>query len=107
MWRGVERFGWITLLLVAICLSLTACSMQQQDLRDDLAVNTTDPFDDPFFTQPPAWDDSVLEQSEILAEQSEEPEKPQTFLEKSEGIVMSTLIVGASLAKMALPFMGF
>jgi hypothetical protein len=81
--------------------------MQQQDLRDDLAVNDSDPFNDPFFTQPPTWDGSVLQQSEVLAEKPEEPEKPKTLLEQGEGLVVSTLIVGASLAKMALPFIGF
>lgn len=104
---GMANYRWLNCLLLVGLLCSVACSTQQSKPQDDLAVNTTDPFDDPFFTQPPAWDDSVLEQSEILAEESEEPEKPKSFIEKSEGVVVSTLIVGASLAKMALPFIGF
>ena len=93
-------------LLIILCLSVAACSTQQTQPKDDIAVNAADPFDDPFFTQSPAWDDTVLQQSEVLTEKEEEPRKPKTFLEQSEGVVLSTLIVGFSFAQMALPFMG-
>ena len=106
MWCGILRGHGIRLLLIACVLCLAACSTQRQDQQDEMAVNAADPFNDPFFTQPPAWDDSVLQQSEVLAEKPEEPEQPKTFVEKSEGFIFSTLIVGATLAKMALPFMG-
>lgn len=108
MWRGRLGGPWLRLLLVASMLCLTACSAQRQDQQDEMAVNTDDPFTDPFFTQPPAWDDSVLQQSEVLTANPEEPEQPKTFAEKSEGVIVSTLIVGASLAKIVLlPFIGF
>ena len=94
------------ILLIVICLSLAACSTQHAQPKDEMAINTDDPFNDPFFTQSPVWDDSVLQQSEVLTEKEEEPKKPKTLLEQSEGIMLSTLIVGASVAKIALPFMG-
>jgi hypothetical protein len=105
-WEVVRR-QWFSLLLITLIISISACSTQQHQTQDEIAVNSADPFADPFFTQPPAWDDSVLQQSEVLADKPDEPEKPKTMLERSEGIVLSTLIVGVSLAKMALPFMGF
>jgi hypothetical protein len=102
------RGQWLRLLLIASVLCLAACSAQRQDQQDEVAVNTDDPFNDPFFTQPPAWDDSVLQQSEVLKTKPEEPEQPKTLAEKGEDILVSTLIVGASLAKIALlPFLGF
>lgn len=107
MRRGVAKYRWLNCLLLVGLLCSVACSTQQQQSQDDLAVNTVDPFDDPFFTQPPAWDDSVLEQSEILAETPEEPQKPKSLLEQGEGFMVSTLVVGASLAKLAFPFIGF
>ncbi len=70
-----------------------------------MAVNAADPFDDPFFTQVPAWDDSVLQQSEVLTDKGEESRKPKTMLEQSEGVVLSTLIVGFSFVQMAIPFL--
>lgn len=73
-----------------------------------MTVNADDPFTDPFFTQPPAWDDSVLQQNEVLAAGTEESEQPRTLAEKSEGVLVSSLIVVGSLAKMALlPLIGF
>jgi hypothetical protein len=108
MWGGLLRGHWLRLLLIASVLCLAACSAQRQDQHDEIAVNTDDPFNDPFFTQPPAWDDSVLQQSAVLTAKPEEPEQPKTFAEKSEGVIVSTLIMGASLAKIALlPFLGF
>jgi hypothetical protein len=108
MWCGRLRGQWLRLLLIASVLCFAACSAQRQDQQDELAVNTDDPFTDPFFTQPPAWDNSVLQQSEVLTTEPEELEQPKTFAEKSEGVIVSTLIVGISLAKMVfLPFVGF
>lgn len=108
MWNGVLRCHWLRFLLVAGVLCLAACSVQRQDQQDEMAVNTDDPFNDPFFTQPPAWDNSVLQQSEVLTAETEEPEQPKTLAEKGEDVIVSTLIVGASLAKIVLlPFIGF
>jgi hypothetical protein len=106
MWRCLERDYWMKILLIVICLSIAACSTQRAQPKDETAINTDDPFNDPFFTQPPPWDDSVLQQSEVLTGMDGEPEKPKTFLEQSEGVMLSTLIVGATLGKMALPFLG-
>ena len=110
MWCGILRGPGVRLLFIACVLCLAACSTQRQDQQDEMAVNAADPFDDPFFTQPPAWDDSVLQQSEVLAEKPEEEEleQPKTFAEKGEDLLVSTLIVGASVAKIVLlPFIGF
>jgi hypothetical protein len=106
MWCEASRYRWLKLLLIVSMLCMTACSTQRQDQQEANAVNTDDPFDDPFFTQPPEWEASVLQQSEVLTEEPGEPEQPRTLVEKGEGIIFSTLIVGASLAKMALPFIG-
>jgi hypothetical protein len=100
-WRGLG------ILLLAIVIGVSACSTQKQQPQDETTVSAADPFTDRFFTEPPAWDDSVLQQSETLTEKPDAPEKPKTLLERSEGLVFSTLIVGASLAKFAMPFMGF
>jgi hypothetical protein len=108
MWCRLLRGHWLRLLLIVCILCLAACSAQRQDQQNEVAVNTDDPFTDPFFTQPPAWDDSVLQQSEVLTAKSEEAEQPKTFAEKSGDVIVSTLIVSASLAKIVLlPFMGF
>jgi hypothetical protein len=102
------RGHWLRLLLIASVLCFAACSTQRQEQQDEVAVNTDDPFTDPFFTQPPAWDDSVLQQSDILTAEPEESEQPKTLAEKSEGVIVSTLIMGATLAKMVfLPLIGF
>lgn len=108
MWCDRFCIHWVRLLFIASVLCFAACSAQRQDQQDEMVVNTDDPFTDPFFTEPPAWDDSVLQQSEVLTAKPAEPEQPKTFVEKSEGVIVSTLIVGASLAKIVLlPFMGF
>ena len=106
MWNNVTRNRWLRLLLFISVFCIAACSTQHQDQHEDLALND-DPFTDPFFTEAPEWDASVLQQSEVLKEEPMEPERPKTFAEKSEGFILSTLIVGASLAKLALPFVGF
>ena len=107
MWRSVAQNRWLRLLLLFCVFGVAACSTQRQDQPDEMALNADDPFTDPFFTEAPEWDASVLQQSEVLKEEPVEPEKPKTFAEKSEGFILSTLIVGASLAKLALPFVGF
>jgi len=68
--------------------------------------DTSDPFADPFFTEPPEWNHSVLQQSAVLAEGDEEAQKPKSFLEHTQSVICSTFVVGAGLAQMALPFLG-
>jgi hypothetical protein len=92
-------------LLLLVCVA--ACSTQRQNLQDETVADTSDPFNDPFFTQPPEWDSSVLHQSEVLTQDEEKPEKPPSLLERSEGVIFSTIVVGLSLGKLALPFLGF
>ena len=104
--------GWMTrsqrvrifLLVGLICVA--GCSAQRQDPQKDMLVDASDPFSDPFFTKPPDWNDSVLQQSEVLAEGNEQAKKPQSFLDRTEGVIFSTVLVGASLAQIALPFLG-
>lgn len=103
-WRKSSR--WMTLLFLGL-FCVTACSAQRNDPHGDIMADTSDPFDDPFFTDPPVWDDSVLQQSEVLTQDAEEPEKPRSWRERGEGVIFSTLRVGASLGTLALPFLGF
>jgi hypothetical protein len=106
MWRDTLRCRWMRIILLGGLLCITACSAQRRDLGEDgIRVDTSDPFTDPFFTEPPQWDASVLQQSEVLASE-EPPEPPPTLLERSESIIFSTLVVGASLARLAFPFFG-
>jgi hypothetical protein len=102
----MRKFQWVRIVLVVGLLCVAGCSTQRQDPQKDLLVDASDPFSDPFFTKPPEWNDSVLQQSEVLAKEDEEAKKPQTFLERTEGVVFSTLVVGGALAQMALPFLG-
>jgi len=113
MWTMWRMGSWLAevrivrfLLIVALVICLPACSSHKQDAQPEIGLDTSDPFNDPFFTQPPEWNNSVLQQSEVLAENDEEAKKPQSFLERTEGVVFSTFVVGASLAKLALPFLG-
>ena len=107
MWSRMKKAHWLRLFLLVGCLCLLSCSSQRQDPQKDMMVDASDPFSDPFFTQPPDWDNSMLQQSEVLGKEDEEAKKPQSFLERTEGIVFGTLVVGGTLAKMALPFVGF
>lgn len=107
MWGGDKSYYvWIILILWGLTL-ISACSAQRHSAQhDDLFADTSDPFDDPFFTQPPEWDNSVLQESEVLAEDPEEPEKPKSFAERSQEAVFSVILVGASLGQLALPLLG-
>ncbi len=106
MWSGWRKYRWIVVLMVALALS-SACSAHRHDSpQDDWFADSDDPFDDPFFTHAPEWDNSVLQQSEVIAESQDEPERPKTFAERSQEVVFSTLLVGASLGQLALPFFG-
>ncbi len=92
--------------LLILVLGVAACSAKQTLPKDEMGAAATDSFNDPFFTQSLTGDDWAWQRSESAAEKPEEPEKPRTMLEQSEGVVFSTLLVGASLAKMlAVPFL--
>lgn len=107
MWSGKTKYQWIGIGLLLGLVCIAGCSAQRRTAPEDAIVDASDPFTDSFFTQPPEWQDSVLRESEVLAKgQDAEPEKPQTFLERSEGVIFSTVLVGASLAKLAFPFLG-
>jgi len=108
MWNWMKKCHWLRLFLLMGCFCILGCSTQQQDPQKDMMVDASDPFSDPFFTKSPDWDNSVLQQSEVLTKEDDgEEKKPQSFLERTEGVVFSTLIVGATLAKIAMPFLGF
>jgi len=104
MWEWIFRPQRVGLVLVLALFIASACSVPHQQPEEGL--DTSDPFADPFFTQAPEWDDSVLRQSEVLAENEAEAKKPESFLDRTEGVVFSTFVVGAGLAQMALPFLG-
>jgi hypothetical protein len=106
MWNWIIKSQWVSVFLLAGCISILGCSTPRQDLQKDVLADTSDPFSDPFFTKPPDWDNSVLQQSEVLAKEDEEEKKPQSFLKRTEGIVFGTLVVGGTLAQLAVPFLG-
>ena len=98
--------------IVVICLftCLSACGAMQQgpDEEDDFFSDSHDPFDDPFFTGSPDWDQTILAQSEVLSqtdlkgEAAEEFEESESTGEKTQGILFSTILVAATLGKLAL-----
>ena len=110
MWRGVPRCQWVRGLLFTGLVFLAACSAHQHQTHNASvvdSVDSSDPFADPFFTSPPEWDATVLQQSEVLAQdETVEPEKPKTVLEHGGNVILNTLFVGASLGKLALPLLG-
>ncbi len=106
MWNWMTRSQGVRIFLLMGLIYVAGCSAQRQDPQKDMLVDASDPFSDPFFTEPPDWNDSVLQQSEVLTEKNEEAKKPQSFLDRTEGVVFSTVMVGATLTQMALPFLG-
>ncbi|MBI3245022.1 MAG: hypothetical protein HYZ50_00770 [Deltaproteobacteria bacterium] len=102
---------WLHGLLIAALLlgslQFGACSTQQPTPPGELSGNANDLFKDPFFTDPPYWDNPATPPDEQLADKPKEPEKPKSLLQKSGDMVFSTFVVGVSLAKMAIPFVGF
>jgi len=104
MWGWIFRSHRLRVFLVLALLFVSACSVPRQ--QPEMGLDTSDPFADPFFTEPSEWNDSVLQQSEVLAENDEEAQKPKSFLERTEGVIFGTFVVGAGLAQMALPFLG-
>ncbi|MGE0827300.1 MAG: hypothetical protein AB7G75_20815 [Candidatus Binatia bacterium] len=96
---------WAKIFLL-LFLIVSACSTQQKPAHDNFL---DDPFDDPFFTNAPAWDSSVLQQSEILTQdEGGEPDEPRSLLERSGDMLMGALIVGGGLARLAaMPLLGF
>jgi hypothetical protein len=106
MGRGVAKDHWIKIFLLVLCFGVAACSAQRTQPKDDMGGAESDPFNDPFFTQQPESDEAALQPGEALTEKLEEPEKPKSVLEQSEGLIMGTLFIGASIAKMmAIPFL--
>ena len=107
MWKYLRREPWSRAVLVLVLICLTACSAQRKDSSDDMFADTNDPFSDSFFTDPPDWDNTTLQQSEVLGQaENAEPEEPKSWLEWSGEALFATLLVGGSLAKLALPFLG-
>ena len=127
--RGMKRSVWPLCLYIVWLIFFVGCSAQQR--MPDQAVDdpfASDPFDDPFFAQAPAWDASVLQQSEILSQQEADVdgntdafgdsadapgvsadahglaamEEEESTLEKGRNIVFTSVAVGASLANMFL-----
>ena len=114
---------WLPCVCTVWCILFVGCSAQQRtpaQAVDDLF--SSDPFDDPFFAQAPAWDASVMQQSEILSQQETDAhgnnadvyghsadapgitamEEEQSTLEKGRNIVFTSVAVGASLANLFL-----
>ena len=87
--RGCTKgYQWARVLLLGLAF-ITACSTQRQTPRSDMVADADDPFTDPRFTQLPGWNDSVLGQSEAQTQDTEETEKPRSFLELSFLVVLS------------------
>lgn len=106
MW-GRRTCWWVILLVLGSAVTSACSAHRHKPQPDDLFADAGDPFDDPFFTQSPEWDESVLQQSEVLAQRPGGPEGPRSFAERTQGVIFSTLLVGASLGRFALPFLGF
>ena len=107
MWQLTrQRTIWSMLLLCVVLLG--ACSSQTKSADDDFIVGTEDPFKDPFFTNAPEWDSSVLKQSEVLSQDMpKDPDEPTTWREKSEQALLGAVMVGGGVAKLLfLPFLG-
>ena len=112
MWTPKSMSILMRIVVVFLFACLSACSaMQQGPEEDDFFSDSRDPFDDPFFTGSPDWDNTKLAQSEILsqtdvggeaAEESEGAEGSESTREKTEGMLFSTLLVAATLGKLAL-----
>lgn len=103
--QGQVVWCWVVLLVCGTTV-ISACSTQRHPLRQDELLAAADPFDDPFFTQPTKWDESVVPHSEVLTRHPDESHQPPSFGERAQGVMVSILLVGASLGRMALPFLG-
>ena len=121
--RRMKRAVWLPCVCMLWCILFVGCSAQQRTpakaVDDPFA---SDPFGDPFFAQAPAWDASVMQQSEILSQQKTDAygnntdvdcdsadahgiaamEKEESTLEKGRNIVFTSVAVGASLANLFL-----
>lgn len=120
----MEKSVWLPCVCIFWFIFFVGCSAQQR--MSDQAVDdpfASDPFDDPFFARAPAWDASVLQQSEILSQQEADVqgagaqgadvhganaygnttmEEEESTLEKGRNIVFTSVAVGASLANLFL-----
>ena len=114
----MEKSVWLPCICIFWFIFFVGCSAQQR--MSDQAVDdpfASDPFDDPFFARAPAWDASVLQQSEILSPQEADvqgadvhganaygstTEEEESTLEKGRNIVFTSVAVGASLANLVL-----
>ncbi len=110
----MKRSVWLPCVCIVWLIFFVGCSAQQR--MQDQAVDdpfASDPFDDPFFARAPAWDASVLQQSEILSQQAADAqgtdvhgsgalEEEESTLEKGRNIVFTSVAVGASLANLFL-----
>ena len=105
MWNEGQQMA--KAFLIVMLLFLSACSAQKR-VDDDFLVDGKDPFENEFFADSPKWDNSVLQQSEVLSEpEMKESDEPKTFVEKSEEVIFGTVLVGGMLAKMFfIPFLG-
>ncbi len=103
-----KQKSYLLRVLLVLFLLLGACSAQQKQADDDFMMGANDPFKDSFFTNAAEWDSSVLKQSEVLSQDlPKSPEEPTSFVEKAEGVLMGTVIVGGGVAQMLfLPFLG-
>ena len=110
MWTHKSMSICMRIVVVCIFAGLSACSAMQQgpEEEDDFFSDSSDPFDDPFFTGSPDWDNTILAQSEVLSqtdlkgEAAEESEESESTRERTEGMLFSTLLVAATLGKLAL-----
>ncbi len=117
MWTLKSMSICMRIVVVFILACLSACGALQQgpEETDDFFSDSSDPFDDPFFTGSPDWDKTMLAQSEVLSqtdfegEAGEEFEESESAQERTEGILLSTILVATTLGKLALvPFgLGF
>ena len=114
MWTHKSVPICLRIIVVCVFACVSACSAMQQEPEetDDFFSDTNDPFDDPFFTDPPEWDKTMLAHSEVLSQTDSEgeadgkadgeSEESESKWEQTEGVVFSTILVAATLGKLAL-----
>jgi hypothetical protein len=110
MWTEKSMLICMRIAVIFVFAWVSGCGAMQHgpEETDDFFADTNDPFEDPFFTDPPEWDKTMLAHREVLSqtdfegETGEESGESESAWEQTEGILFSTILVAASRGKLAL-----